>query len=86
MGDKPMPLTNSKDKKYPKSPEDDNHKLLRVRVHKAIFARMKEIAKEQSEHFGEHISMSDIVRASIGSFIQVHETKKRIEEHLNEQK
>ena len=81
-----MPLTNSKTEKYPQSPADENHKLLRVRVHKAIFARMKEIAKEQSAHFDEHISMSDIVRASIGSFIQVHETKKRIEEHINEQR
>ena len=81
-----MPVSQQKSKSYPKSPADENHKLLRVRVHKKIFERMQTIAKDQSDVFCEHISISDIVRASIHSFIQVQESKERLERHINQRK
>ena len=59
--------------------KEDNHHLLRVRLHKPIMAKLKELASEASVNQQEYISVSDLVRAAIGSFVQVQETKKRVD-------
>ena len=66
----------------PQKPEPAHH-LLRVRIHKRNFNRLKEMAKAESEKFGEYISVSDLVRGSIINLIQVENTKQRLEVVVN---
>ena len=55
------------------------HHLMRVRVHKALFARLQDIATEETSDRGEYTSVSDLVRAAIRSWIQTYETAQRIQ-------
>jgi len=36
------------------------HHLMRVRIRKTIFEEMQELAEEESERSGEHVTVSDI--------------------------
>jgi len=58
--------------------QEDNHHLLRVRLHKPLMAHLRNLAQEASEEQQEYVSVSDLVRAAIGSFVQVQDTKKRL--------
>jgi hypothetical protein len=69
---------NEPSKIYSDIEREDNHHLLRVRLHKPIMAKLKNLAQEASQEQQEYISVSDLVRAAIGSFIQVQDTKKRL--------
>ena len=62
------------------------HHLLRVRIRKNIFAELKEIANDQSIKVGEYISISDLVRAAIGTYLQTQRSKDRLEMQLNPRK
>ena len=75
MNTAPTPLTNPQ--------KDDNHHLLRVRLHKPIMKKLKELATEASQNQQEYISVSDLVRAAIGSFVQVQETRRRLDMVVN---
>ncbi len=55
------------------------HHLMRVRVHKALFARLQNIATEETNDRGEYTSVSDLVRSAIRSWIQTYETSQRIQ-------
>ena len=57
--------------------------LMRVRIHKKNFKTLQEIAKHETNVHGEYICVSDIVRGAIQSFIQVHQTKKRLDVVVN---
>ena len=59
------------------------HHLLRVRIHRKNFEKLKQIAKTESERFGEYISISDLVRGQIINLLQVHKTKERLEVVVN---
>jgi|GEM_PF-6102597 len=63
------------------TPEDlsNLHHLMRVRVHKALFARLQHIATEETSGRGEYTSVSDLVRAAIRSWIQTYETTQRLQ-------
>ena len=65
------------------SEREDNHHLLRVRLHKPIMNKLKELAQEASQNQQEYISVSDLVRSAIGSFVQVQETKRRLDVVVN---
>ena len=77
----PPPTTPTIDGK----PEGCHH-LLRVRIRKNIFAELKEIAGDQSIKVGEYISISDLVRAAIGTYLQTQRSKDRLETQLNPKK
>lgn len=57
--------------------------LLRVRIHKKNFEKLKHIAKTESKKFGEYISVSDLVRSQIINLLQVYKTKERLEVVVN---
>jgi hypothetical protein len=57
--------------------------LMRVRIHKKNFAQLKDIAKYETNRHGEHVCVSDLVRGAIHSFIQVHNTKERLDVVVN---
>lgn len=62
---------------------DPLHHLLRVRIRKNIFKELKVVANEQTTKVGEYISISDLVRAAIGTYLQVQKSKDRLELQLN---
>lgn len=53
--------------------------LMRVRIRKQIFERMEEVAKEQSEQLGEHVTVSDIVRSACYNYLLIHDTVQKME-------
>lgn len=55
------------------------HHLMRVRIRKNIFDTMQEIAEEESERSGEHVTVSDIVRAACYNYLLIHESVRRLE-------
>lgn len=63
--------------------EEEIFHLMRVRIHKKNFHALKEIAKRETQLHGEYICISDLVRGAIQSFIQVHDTKKRLDVVVN---
>ena len=69
---------NEQSKLYSDIEQEDNHHLLRVRLHKPVMAKLKSLAQEASHEQQEYVSVSDLVRSAIGSFMQVQDTKKRL--------
>ena len=55
------------------------HHLLRVRIRRSIFQRLQEAAQEEAEKTGEHVTVSDIVRASCYNYLLLHEAVQRME-------
>lgn len=55
------------------------HHLMRVRIRKNIFERMQELADEETERTGQHVTVSDIVRAACYNYLLIHESVKRLE-------
>ena len=62
------------EKKVPKT----LHHLMRVRIRRSLFLRLREIAKEESNGSGDYTSVSDIVRAALLTWIQTHESTNRL--------
>jgi len=57
-----------------------NHHLVRVRMNKKLFERLREIAQNETEVTGEFVSVSDIIRSACLIWKQTYETTKRIKE------
>lgn len=55
------------------------HHLLRVRIKKRIFDRLKEAATEESERTGDHVTVSDLVRAACYNYLLIHEAVQQLE-------
>lgn len=53
--------------------------LMRVRINKSIFDKLQEIADEETDRKGEHVTVSDLVRAACYNFLLVHESLRRLE-------
>ena len=68
---------------YEEPEKEEHHHLLRVRLQKPIMAKLRVLAQEASQDQQEYISVSDLVRAAIGSFMQVQDTKKRLDVLVN---
>jgi len=54
------------------SPDPSFH-LLRVRVRKGVFARLQEVAQEETLATGEYTTVSDIVRSAIFDWLTAHD-------------
>jgi hypothetical protein len=52
---------------------------MRVRIRKNIFDLMQEIAEEETDRSGEHVTVSDIVRAACYNYLLIHESVRRLE-------
>jgi hypothetical protein len=55
------------------------HHLLRVRIRKSIFERLQDAAQEEAEKTGEHVTVSDLVRAACYNYLLLHEAVQRLE-------
>ena len=55
---------------------------MRVRLKCKDWEVLKEIAQNESNRTGEYTSVSDLVRASIGSFIITHHSQIKLRKHL----
>jgi|TARA_Y100000310_G_scaffold303569_2_gene342038 hypothetical protein len=55
------------------------HHLLRVRIRKRIFDALKEAAYEEAERTGEHVTVSDLVRAACYNYLVMREAVQNLE-------
>lgn len=55
------------------------HHLLRVRIKKSIFNKLQEAAEEETDRTNEHVTVSDLVRASCYNYLLIHESIRRLE-------
>lgn len=55
------------------------HHLLRVRIRKNIFDKLQEAADGESERTGEHVTVSDLVRAACYNYLLIHESLQKLE-------
>jgi len=58
------------------------HHLMRVRLKCKDWEVLKEIANKETNRTGEYTSVSDLVRASIGSFIITHHSQIKLRKEL----
>ena len=58
--------------------KESYHHLMRVRIRKSVFEKLRDVAKKESSITGEYVSVSDIVRSSILNWIQTYEATDRI--------
>jgi Arc/MetJ-type ribon-helix-helix transcriptional regulator len=56
------------------------HHLMRVRIRKTLFDRLKAIAETETDRSGEYTSVSDLVRAALLTWVQTHECTLRLHE------
>jgi hypothetical protein len=75
--------TNIVGEKMEDDQKGDAYQLLRVRLHKNTFSKLKSMASEASVEGEEYISMSDLVRVAIRNYMQVADTRKRLNVILN---
>lgn len=55
------------------------HHLLRVRIRKSIFKRLQEVAQEESAKTGDHVTVSDLVRAACYNYLLIHDAVQKLE-------
>jgi hypothetical protein len=55
------------------------HHLMRVRIRKTIFDKLKEVAEEETIRTGEAVSVSDLVRSACYNYLLVHESVNQLE-------
>ncbi len=55
------------------------HHLLRVRIRKSIFEKLQETAREESERTGDHVTVSDLVRAACYNYLLIHDAVQKLE-------
>lgn len=55
------------------------HHLMRVRIRKNIFEQLKDVAAEEAERTGQHVTVSDLVRNACFTFLLVHDSVQRLE-------
>jgi hypothetical protein len=63
------------------SKTSSNHHLVRVRMNKKLFKRLREIAETETHRTGEYVSVSDIVRSACLIWKQTYESTDRIRKH-----
>lgn len=67
------------DKSFSMSKELVGHHLLRVRIRKGIFDKLQDTAEEESSRTGEHVTVSDLVRAACYNYLLIHDAVHRLE-------
>ncbi len=55
------------------------HHLLRVRIRRSIFEKLQETAREEAERTGDHVTVSDLVRAACYNYLLIHDAVQRLE-------
>ena len=65
----------------PSATPDPAYHLLRVRVRKGIFARLQQIAEDETAETDEYTTVSDIVRSAILDWISAHDAEEAMARH-----
>jgi hypothetical protein len=55
------------------------HHLLRVRIRRSIFDKLQATAQEEAARTGEHVTVSDLVRAACYNYLLIHEAVQKLE-------
>ena len=55
------------------------HHLLRVRIRKRIFDALRDAAYEEASRTGEHVTVSDLVRAACYNYLLMREAIQNLE-------
>jgi len=55
------------------------HHLMRVRIRKQIFRQLQELAEDESDRTGEHVTVSDLVRVACYNYLLIHDSLQRLE-------
>ena len=55
------------------------HHLLRVRIRRSIFDELRQTAQEESDSTGDHVTVSDLVRAACYKYLLIHNAVQRLE-------
>jgi len=55
------------------------HHLMRVRIRRQIFDKLREVAEEESDRTGEHVTVSDLVRVACYNYLLIHESVRQLE-------
>ena len=55
------------------------HHLLRVRIRKRIFEALRDAAYEEATRTGEHVTVSDLVRAACYNYLLMREAIQNLE-------
>ena len=55
------------------------HHLMRVRIKKNIFDARQDLAQEETTRTGEHVTVSDLVRAACYRHLLIHESATRLQ-------
>jgi len=66
----------------PSQNPDPSFHLLRVRVRKGVFARLQEVAQEETSITGEYTTVSDIVRSAIFDWLTAHDADVAVERNV----
>lgn len=53
--------------------------LMRVRIRKVVFRKLQEVAEEEAERTGQHVTVSDLVRVACANYLQVHDSLRLME-------
>jgi hypothetical protein len=56
-----------------------NHHLMRVRIRKAIFNKLQDLATEETRRTGQNVTVSDLVRAACYNYLLQFESLYRLE-------
>lgn len=56
------------------------HHLMRVRIKKNIFDRLREAADEETARRGEHVTVSDLVRSACYDWLIKHDALRALED------
>ena len=56
-----------------------SHHLLRIRVYRRNYEKLKQLAEQETIKQGEFISISDLVRGAISSLLQNQDTRNRLD-------
>jgi hypothetical protein len=52
---------------------------MRVRIRKSIFEQLQEVAEEETERTGEHVTVSDLVRVACYNYLLIHNGIRELE-------
>ena len=72
-------VSAQRDRSFSMSKELVGHHLLRVRIRRGIFDKLQDTAEEESSRTGEHVTVSDLVRAACYNYLLMHEAVQRLE-------
>jgi hypothetical protein len=63
--------------------DQKNYHVMRVRIPTNVFDKYAKLAKDRSDKENKFITISDLVRCAMNTYLQTQESKIRLETELN---